>query len=632
MVTRRWTSIDAFRRDRDGNVAMMWALMGAVLLGLVGLTVDFTRAQMIRTQMQNAVDGAALYAARSQGLSTTERNAAARSYYDAEMGSYGPGAELIFTDLPDNHVAIVARMPMPLSLARLVGGGDWTLEVGSEAERGGVNIEVAMMLDVTGSMGGSRISNLRDAANDLIGIVVRDQQSPYYSRVGLAPYSMGVNAGSYATAARGAITGGRSLNATSLNWLSSTTRNISDIEKANRCRRSGCDLTVTSNGHGYQDGDRIYISGVNGMTDVNGEVFTVDYVNSNSFVLEHSPSGGAVNGRDFRNYSSGGTMRRCLTPECEVVFSSNNHGFSAGDYIYITGVNGMNDSNGAQEINNPNPVNRNNPALWRVGTVFDSNRFSLRDSYAPYYSNYNSGGTAYCLQYGCQYLRFANASNGTIRVHPISTCVSERTGGNRYTDAAPAGSPVGLNYPADGNPCLSSEILPLTSNRTLLTNRVNAMQAAGSTAGQIGVEWAWYLLSPNWSSLWPGSGVAAYNAPRTVKIAVIMTDGEFNTPYCNGVIAEDAGSGSGSSSDHINCNATNGNPFAQAQATCQAMKRAGVIIYTVGFEISNSQNVTNLLANCATSSGHRFMASNGQELRDSFRQIANSITQLRITR
>ena len=31
---------------------MMWALMATVLIGLVGVTVDFTRAQMLRTQMQ----------------------------------------------------------------------------------------------------------------------------------------------------------------------------------------------------------------------------------------------------------------------------------------------------------------------------------------------------------------------------------------------------------------------------------------------------------------------------------------------------------------------------------------------------------------------------------------------------
>src|SRR5262245_31616454 len=81
-----------FGRSRNGNVAMMWALMGTVLIGLVGLTVDFTRAQTIRAQMQNAVDGAALVAERGAlTMTLEERTAAARAVFDAEMGDLAVG-------------------------------------------------------------------------------------------------------------------------------------------------------------------------------------------------------------------------------------------------------------------------------------------------------------------------------------------------------------------------------------------------------------------------------------------------------------------------------------------------------------------------------------------------------------
>src|SRR5262245_32035258 len=80
------TSALTFTRERGGNVAMMWALMGAVLVGLIGITVDFTRAQALRNQMQNAADGAALVAERSSNLSMAQRTAAARAFFDAEMG------------------------------------------------------------------------------------------------------------------------------------------------------------------------------------------------------------------------------------------------------------------------------------------------------------------------------------------------------------------------------------------------------------------------------------------------------------------------------------------------------------------------------------------------------------------
>ncbi|HRO02061.1 MAG TPA: pilus assembly protein TadG-related protein [Terricaulis sp.] len=67
-------------RDRRGNVAMMWGLVGAFLVGLIGITIDFTRAQAIRAQMQNAVDGAALVAERTSNLSMADRTAGARVF------------------------------------------------------------------------------------------------------------------------------------------------------------------------------------------------------------------------------------------------------------------------------------------------------------------------------------------------------------------------------------------------------------------------------------------------------------------------------------------------------------------------------------------------------------------------
>ena len=43
----RW--LRPFGGAEAGNVGMMWALLAAFTVGLTGLTVDFTRAQMIPT-------------------------------------------------------------------------------------------------------------------------------------------------------------------------------------------------------------------------------------------------------------------------------------------------------------------------------------------------------------------------------------------------------------------------------------------------------------------------------------------------------------------------------------------------------------------------------------------------------
>src|SRR4051794_30381826 len=65
------TLLRRLSRERGGNVAIMFSLMAAVLLILIGFAVDFGQATRVRAQLQNATDTAALAVARD-GLSVTD--------------------------------------------------------------------------------------------------------------------------------------------------------------------------------------------------------------------------------------------------------------------------------------------------------------------------------------------------------------------------------------------------------------------------------------------------------------------------------------------------------------------------------------------------------------------------------
>ena len=110
-----------------------------------------------------------------------------------------------------------------------------------------------------------------------------------------------------------------------------------------------------------------------------------------------------------------------------------------------------------------------------------------------------------------------------------------------------------------------------------------------------------------------------------------MTDGAFNTGYCNGVISGDSDNGAGSASERINCNATNGQPFDQARQLCTAMKNQDIIIYTVGFGLGSDANAQTSWRIARPSGDHAYSADDGEELIAAFNAIAASITQLRIT-
>src|SRR6185503_10993499 len=167
------------------------------------------------------------------------------------------------------------------------------------------------------------------------------------------------------------------------------------------------------------------------------------------------------------------------------------------------------------------------------------------------------------------------------------------------------------SYPppvASDNPCPTTAVMPLSPDRTALKSKIDALAIDGSTAGHIGIGWGWYMISPNFGYLWPtASQPAAYGTDELIKIAVIMTDGAFNTAYCNGVIAKDSGTGSGTGADHSNCNATNGSSASQALSQCAAMKAKGIIVFTVGFEL-DTQAAKDLMTQCATSTAYAYIA------------------------
>lgn len=245
------------------------------------------------------------------------------------------------------------------------------------------------------------------------------------------------------------------------------------------------------------------------------------------------------------------------------------------------------------------------------------------------------------------YWRFTLASGSTVSSpwRPSSYCVTERIGTNKFTDVAPttAANRVGPYYVSSSTSESSrcslvntsdmevNSFQPLSNDKTMLKRRIDKLTLAGSTAGHIGTAWAWYALSPSWAYLWPSANrPAAYHTDKLQKIAILMTDGEYNMAHCNGVLAKD--SDNGSSSSQINCNATNGQAFTQAASMCTAIKNnTGITVYTIGFALGGNATAVNTLRNCATDASKFYEAEDGAALRLAFRDIALQIAKLRLS-
>lgn len=214
--------------------------------------------------------------------------------------------------------------------------------------------------------------------------------------------------------------------------------------------------------------------------------------------------------------------------------------------------------------------------------------------------------------------------NTKTETYKRTDCVVERTGANKYTDASPgSGNYVMTLYNSSGS-CFGSEneVMPLSSDKAALKKRIKDLEVNGATAGQIGTAWAWYTLSPNWNTLWSAASAASAYGGETRKIAILMTDGEYNLQYdSKGVATGSTGAGS----------AANGDSTTQARAVCTAMKAEGITVYTVGFALGYNSTASKTLDHCATDPSMAYTPEDASELQQAFRDIALKINQLYLT-
>lgn len=469
--------LSRFREEKSGSTAIMFALLIAPVMILTGMAVDFSRMLTVKSRMQTALDAAAL--AGSRAAQTTSTNvtivaqSAASTYYNAIPMPFVASKTLsnVSTDSTQTNFSWTAtswvKTPF-LSMAGMLNSkssdsaapsgcsnGWWTCQkvvatasttIAAGGNNTGYSIETSFMLDITGSMAGTKISDLKSAANDAVDILIWSDQTKYTSRVAITPFAQDVRLPSAAT------------------------------------------------------------------------------------------------------------------------------------FQLATGAA---------------PVNA-----------------------SKYYNGYPF------RQYNTQY------------------CVAERPGTNKYTDAAPGSGNYVMSawlYTGWGSTCdvpSSAVATPLTADKTALHNLINSLQPSGGTAGHLGTAWAWYMLSPNWKSLWPTANQAgeydsAYNVntktgnPKDIKlkkIAVLMTDGDYNFEYNSAGVPTTFGG------SPVNDTSSN-----QATALCTNMKAKGIEVYTVAFGTGLSSSAQTLLTNCATDTSHFYNATTGDALKAAFRDIALKISSLRIT-
>jgi Flp pilus assembly protein TadG len=409
----------------------------------------------------------------------------------------------------------------------------------------------------------------------------------------------------------------------------STSQTYSSGGKSSECYVYDCRYRVTTSAsHSFSTTDNVFIWG---LSESGSGTSAISAINTTWNV--ESPSGAIFflpgDGVDYKDWLSGGSAAECALSTCNTEVTSASHGLEVGESVRIDSATGLTGINNCS-LSSSGTCSSGTALTWPI-TAISGNVITLGNT-SPALSGmsgtYGTSGTAQCTTYGCNRLDFTT-SGGSQRLFRPSQCLVERYGDDAATDAAPGTSPLGISYTGDGSCNTSNYMTPLTSNTTRLNQAIDDLVTGGSTAGQLGIAWTWYMLSPNFDTVWDKEAEnqpKSYTAPELAKIAILMTDGEFNHATCNGVPSTSWGSGT-----KINCDPAK-DPFEQAEEICTAMKAQDITIYTVGLEIDTSLYADDFLLACATSPAHVFLANDNTELTDAFSDIAISISKLRIAK
>lgn len=188
-----------FSKDRRGNIAIITALTIIPLLGILGGGIDIVRSTTMSTQLRASIDSAALAAANLNNSADVET--VVNEFIDSNLvqrPSFLSTLNVSVTDtvaLNSKTVTISADGHIDTFFLGLFGIDTMPVSASSTATQSRTNVELALVMDISSSMRGDKLTNLKSAAEDFVDEII-DEDSEDYTSMSLIPFGGTVNIGS----------------------------------------------------------------------------------------------------------------------------------------------------------------------------------------------------------------------------------------------------------------------------------------------------------------------------------------------------------------------------------------------------------------------------------------------------
>jgi Flp pilus assembly protein TadG len=189
---------ERFRRSERGNVATMFALALVPVFGVIGAAIDYARVSEVRAQLADALDAGVLAVGSQSNMTDEKAYEIINDWITAHLGDKYTGMWKLdsATVGDDGSIVATASGTVDTTMARVLGIYEMPISVTSEAIRSLGKVEVALVLDNTGSMRGTKLTKLKDAAAALVESLAESTTEPEDLRIALVPFSQTVNVGS----------------------------------------------------------------------------------------------------------------------------------------------------------------------------------------------------------------------------------------------------------------------------------------------------------------------------------------------------------------------------------------------------------------------------------------------------
>jgi len=631
-----------FAKSRRGNVAMIFALSIVPLMVAAGAGLDYARAMLVRQQMGEALDAAALAVGSTPNLNQSTAQTLAQKYFDAnytvDKTVYGAPTVSIpaggFNST--GSVQITATDTMPTVLMKLANIDNLTIATTSNVVWGQTKLWVALVLDNSGSMNqgdanGTKMDALKSASAQLLTLLQNAASTPGDVKVGIVPFTRSVNFGKSTYLSSAYIDWGE--------W-DAPPANIASIDSS---VGPGSACPFTSGSQGF----RCTVGSANGSSSTstipsgglicpgadNGTVNTAHNDRYYNGCWDSVPNGAPTSTLTTTTVDTTPTILSQTCTQVDSNASSCDSGSSApgsttttssstttsgytGDSTTsstTTSTSSGTPTDGQSSCKKKNGVKT---CTWTRTTVTGtSTKTTITKTGIPSYTH-TWHPNAHSSWGGCVTDR--QRSTGTPTAQTMTTAGLRATPSIDYDTAntqPSSGTDDDTKFPAE-NPtstCPAATITALNYDWTSLNSQITAMQPAGSTNQGIGVSLGWQMVTTG----------NPFNTPslpaNTARYIILLSDG-LNT--------QNRWWGDGSTENTTQ----DGYIDTHEKSTCDHAKADGVIIYTIFLDIGGTHGNSAPLQYCASDSTKYFDLTSTSAVVTAFNQIGQQITNVRVAR